>query len=123
MPPLPGSPVLDMGGPPDIATDQRGFPRMAGFATDVGAVEGVHLTSSIGSLTNVTALASGAIQFSFNTQTDANVQVWAGTNITQQFSTWTPIGWATENPSGHYQFIDWQAGASYPARFYRTTSQ
>jgi hypothetical protein len=122
MPPLPGSPVVDMGGPPDIATDQRGFPRVAGFATDVGAVEGVYVTGNLGKLTSVAILPGGAAQLSFSAPTDANIQVWAGTNIAQPLSTWVPIGWATEDSPGHYQFIDWQGEANYPERFYRAMS-
>ncbi|MES2923805.1 MAG: right-handed parallel beta-helix repeat-containing protein [Verrucomicrobiota bacterium] len=37
MPPLPGSPAIDAGGPTSLATDQRGFPRIA--APDIGAAE------------------------------------------------------------------------------------
>ncbi|HRJ10324.1 MAG TPA: choice-of-anchor Q domain-containing protein, partial [Prosthecobacter sp.] len=41
MPPLPGSPAIDAGGAAASAfpTDQRGFPRVAGAAVDIGAVE------------------------------------------------------------------------------------
>ena len=39
MPPLPGSPAIDAGGSTTEATDQRGFPRVAGAAVDIGAVE------------------------------------------------------------------------------------
>ena len=39
MPPLPGSPAINAGGPTTFATDQRGFPRVFGPAPDLGAVE------------------------------------------------------------------------------------
>ncbi len=37
MPPLPGSPAIDAGGPTTLATDQRGFPRLS--TPDIGAAE------------------------------------------------------------------------------------
>jgi len=39
MPPLPGSPAIDAGGPTTFATDQRGLARIVGSAADIGAVE------------------------------------------------------------------------------------
>jgi fibronectin-binding autotransporter adhesin len=39
MPPLPGSPAIDAGAATTLTTDQRGFPRVAGPAVDIGAVE------------------------------------------------------------------------------------
>ncbi len=39
MPPLPGSPAIDAGGPTALTTDQRGFPRLSGAQVDIGAVE------------------------------------------------------------------------------------
>ena len=51
MPPLPGSPAIDAGNSVTyfLTTDQRGFPRVAGSAVDIGAVElqGVSDTESI----------------------------------------------------------------------------
>jgi hypothetical protein len=39
MPPLPGSPAIDVGAATTLTTDQRGFPRIVGPAVDIGAVE------------------------------------------------------------------------------------
>jgi len=39
MPPLPGSPAIDVGGATTLTTDQRGFARVVGSAVDIGAVE------------------------------------------------------------------------------------
>ena len=39
MPPLPGSRAIGMSGGSSFSTDQRGFPRRVGLATDLGAVE------------------------------------------------------------------------------------
>jgi hypothetical protein len=35
MPPLPGSPVIDAGGPTSLTTDQRGLPRPVGTAAEI----------------------------------------------------------------------------------------
>ena len=39
MPPLPESPAINAGGSTALLTDQRGFPRVVGAASDIGAVE------------------------------------------------------------------------------------
>jgi sugar lactone lactonase YvrE len=39
MPPLPESPAINAGGSTALITDQRGFPRAVGAASDIGAVE------------------------------------------------------------------------------------
>ncbi len=55
--PRPGSPLLDAGSnPAGLTTDQRGFPRAVGTATDIGAVEGVSPTpTAVSTLRDVTA--------------------------------------------------------------------
>jgi hypothetical protein len=125
MPPLPGSPLIDAGGVTALATDQRGFPRSAGLAPDIGSVEGVHLVSNAGKLSSAMRLGDGSIQIAFTNFTDANLQVLAATTVIQPVSDWTPIGFATETPpgSGRYQFTDPQAAVNYPQRFYRLESQ
>jgi len=47
MPPLPGSPVIDAGGPTSLTTDQRGLPRPVGTAADIGAVESQICSGSV----------------------------------------------------------------------------
>jgi len=123
MPPLHGSPAIDLGAPSAFATDQRGYPRLAGLATDIGAVEGIYVAAGPGELTNMTRLADGSFKFSFTNLTDGNFPVLATTNVTQPFSNWTRAGFATESPvgSGNFSFTD--AGAtSNPQRYYRVTS-
>jgi hypothetical protein len=124
MPPLPGSPLIDAGGVTTLATDQRGYPRTAGLAPDIGAVEGIYNAAGPGKLTRPTRLGDGSIQFGFTNFTGANLPVLAATNLTQPFSTWTHIGFATETPagSGLYQFTDPQAAGIFPQRFYRVRS-
>ena len=39
MPPRPGSPAIDAAGATTLSFDQRGFPRVVGYAPDIGAVE------------------------------------------------------------------------------------
>jgi hypothetical protein len=123
MPPLPGSPVINAGNDgiaASFATDERGYPRIAGARVDLGAAEGVYITTSIGKLTNVTVLSDGSIQFAFTNITDANLPVLATTNLALPLSEWTQIGFATNDPAGsaHYQFTDPQATVNDPQRFY-----
>jgi hypothetical protein len=122
MPPLPGSPAIDAGGPPDTATDQRGYPRLLGLATDAGAAEGVYNTNSE-TLTGVKQLGNGSVQLSFTNSTDENFSVLAAANVSNALNTWTQIGSAVENPvgSGRFQYID-SGAINYPQRFYRVLS-
>ena len=47
MPPGPGSPAIDSGADNFLATDQRGLPRIAGVAVDIGAVESGHAVPTV----------------------------------------------------------------------------
>ncbi len=123
MPPLPGSPAIDGGNDSDsggLATDQRGFPRIAGAHVDLGAVEGVTTPASQVTLTNTARLGDGSVRFSFTNHSDIPFSVLAGTNIASPMNLWTNLGSALETSagSGQYQFTDPQA-ANYPQRFYR----
>ncbi len=122
MPPLPGSAAIDAGAPTTLTTDQRGYPRLAGLAPDIGAVEGIYVAAGPGNLTLTNAGSS--IGFSFSNLTDASFRVFATTNLSQPASTWTQIGFTTETPagSGLYQFTDPQADTAFTHRFYRVKS-
>ena len=126
MPPLPGSPAIDAGDDSEatlLPNDQRGYPRLAGAHVDIGAVEGIYNAAGPGTVTNVTRLGNGSIQFGFTNLADANFPVLASTNLNLPLSSWTRIGFATNNPagSGNYQFTDPKA-TNYPQRFYRIRS-
>lgn len=120
MPPLPGSPVIDSGGPTMLTTDQRGFPRPLGLAPDIGAVEGVYNAAGPGKITSVTQGGNGSLQLGFTNYSDMAFTVLASTNLNLPMNTWSNIGFAFESPlgSGHYQFTDMQA-TNNPLRFYR----
>ena len=121
MPPLPGSPAINACFSGTIfATDQRGLPRIVGLFADIGAVEGVYNAAGPGSLTAVTRLNDGSIQFAFTNYTDTSFTVLAGTNLAMPLNTWSNLGPVAESPvgSGHFQFTDPQA-TNYPQRFYR----
>jgi hypothetical protein len=125
MPPLPGSPLVQAGGPPDTATDQRGYPRLLELATDIGAVEGIDNGTVPGLITSVSRLGDGSIELVYTNYTDENFVVLAGTNATEPMSNWVQIGFTTESPlgSGLYQFTDPQAATLYPHRYYRVSNR
>jgi hypothetical protein len=119
MPPEPGSPAIDAGLDSvtnSLATDQRGFPRLAGPHVDIGAVEGIFNPAF--PITGVTQLGHGAFQFSFNNLSGPSYRVLATTNLSAPFNTWSSLGTAVEAPAGLFQFTDPQA-TNYPQRFYR----
>ncbi|MCX6928863.1 MAG: hypothetical protein NT154_37485 [Verrucomicrobia bacterium] len=121
MPPLPGSPAIDAcTNGTSFATDQRGFPRVAGRFADVGAVEGVYNPASPGTLAQATRLANGSLQLGFTNISDMTFTVLASTNVTLPLDLWSNVGFSMEAPagSGQYQFTDPQATNS-PQRFYR----
>jgi len=127
MPPLSGSPAIDAGGIPDLATDQRGYPRISGRRVDIGAVE-VQVAASpfeLGSAAYTGSVSSGnaALQIAFTNAPGGSFTVFASTNLTQPLHTWQNLGAAAEIPlgSGHFQFIDTQA-INYPQRFYKVRS-
>jgi hypothetical protein len=123
MPPLPGSPAIDAGAATTLTTDQRGYPRVAGAAVDIGAVEGVYEANYAGPgpLKHVTRLGNGSFQFSFTNYTDMSLTVEASTNLSLPFAQWSNVGTPVESPAGTFTFTDPQATNS-PQRFYRVSS-
>jgi hypothetical protein len=79
MPPLAGSPAIDAGGTTTLTVDQRGFPRVVGGVTDIGAVEilPANLVTSaanagLGSLRQVVQDAPAGATVTFDTALDAS---------------------------------------------------
>src|SRR5262249_43712260 len=66
--PLPGSPLRDMGSnPSNQSFDQRGGPRLAGAAVDIGSIESVDATPIV-RVTAADVLTSGATSNTFTIQ-------------------------------------------------------
>jgi hypothetical protein len=123
MPPLPGSPAIDAAVASSFTTDQRGYPRPASAAADIGAVEGIYNAAGPGNITSISRLGNGSVRINFTNLADASFPVFATTNISEPSSNWTQIGFATESPagSGQFPFTDTRAPNS-PRRFYRVRS-
>jgi hypothetical protein len=114
MPPLSGSPALDAGDDSvtnSLATDQRGFPRLAGAHVDIGAVE-----SQVVSEGNAPTL-----KLTFTSNPDTDFTVLATTNVALPADQWNILGPATQNAPGQYQFTDIFV-PEHPQRFYQVTS-
>jgi hypothetical protein len=124
MPPLPGSPAIDgCTNGTTFATDQRGYPRIAGAYADIGAVEGVYNSAGPGKLKNVARLGNGEVSFTLTNYSDMSFTVLASTNLALPFSQWSNLGTALESPlgSGQYPFTDLQA-TNYSRRYYTVES-
>ena len=127
MPPLPGSPALNVGSDAaaaNFSTDQRGngFPRLVGAHVDIGAVEmQIVLAGSPPVLTGLTKLPNGSFQFNFTNTPGASLTVWGSTNVALPFAQWSNLGAPVESPAGTFQFTDPQAAIN-AQRFYRVTS-
>jgi predicted outer membrane repeat protein len=125
MPPLPGSPAIDTGDAINAAaftTDQRGYPRIADGAPDIGAVEGVYVATGPGIVSST--IGSGFFVVNFTNFTGANFPVATSTSLAVPTSNWTQIGYATESPtgSGQFQFTDLEALTNSIQRYYRVKS-
>jgi PQQ enzyme repeat len=72
-------------------------------------------------LTNLTALPDGGIQFSFVSLPGALFNVFSTTNLMIPFADWTWLGEPMELSPGQFQFID-AATANQPERYYRVRS-
>lgn len=115
MPPEFGSPVIDAGTDWVTnlwATDERGFPRLAGAHVDVGAVEAQNAPANNRPiLRNVFyfpggVLLSGTFRFSFTNAADADFTVLTSTNLVQPPAQWTILGNASQVFfPGEYEFI------------------
>jgi hypothetical protein len=124
MPPLPGSPAIDgCTNGTTFTTDQRGYPRSAGLAPDIGAVEGVYNPAGPGKLKNVAKLGNGSVSFTLTNYSDMSFTVLASTNVALPFSQWSNLGTTVESPpgSGQYPFTDLHA-TNYSQRYYRVAS-
>jgi hypothetical protein len=119
VPLLPGSPAIDGGFATAVATDQRGYSRPLGSASDIGAVEGVFNPAGPGHFTGVKKLGNGTLQFGFTNYSGMTHRVFASTNLAAPMNAWSNIGVAVESPvgSGQFQFTD--AQATNRTRFYR----
>jgi hypothetical protein len=120
MPPLPGSPAIDVATNGTIFfTDQRRLPRIVGAFADLGAVEGVFNQNY--PLVNVTQLGSGNVQFAFTNLSGPSYRVLASTNVAAPLNMWSNLGAPLESPAGTFTFTDLGA-TNYPSRFYRVTT-
>jgi hypothetical protein len=82
MPPLPGSPTIDAAAASSFSTDQRGFPRVLGAASDLGAVEGIFNPAGPGALSNVILLNTAALHFGFTNYEGMTQTILTTTNLT-----------------------------------------
>lgn len=125
--PQSGSPAIDAGvttAAAGLLTDQRGLPRNAGSAVDIGAVELQLITSgTLPRPVNLTRLGNGTFQIHFASLTGASFRVVASTNLALPLAEWAILGFATESPagSGQFQFTDSEA-PNFPQRFYSVKS-
>lgn len=114
MPPLASSPAIDAGDDSvtnSLATDQRGFPRLAGAHVDIGAVE-----RQVVSATNAPVL-----KLTFTSSPDTDFTMRAATNVALPAGQWDILGPPTQDSPGQYQFTDLFA-PDYPQRFYQVIS-
>jgi len=127
MPPLRGSPAIDGGSAAAEAAegftvDQRGYPRVSGTRVDIGAVE-VQIADAPFSITELPSLENGLFQFDLPNLVGGSFTVFATTNLTLPFNTWSNLGPVLETPpgSGVFQFTDTHA-TNFSRRFYRVSS-
>jgi predicted outer membrane repeat protein len=146
MPPEFGSPVIDAGS--DwvtnlLATDQRGFPRLAGAHVDIGAVEAQTAPANDRPVLQTARIYPNGIPgflpgvffgFSFTNAPDVDFTVLTSTNLTLPLAQWTALGNAApDSLPGQYEFFDQLhatgsgvgtnfAAAFNPRQFYRVVS-
>jgi hypothetical protein len=100
-----------------------------GYATLTMFVNGIPSVSKIVLVTTArpfklmdpARLTGGAFQFSFTNTPGDIFSVYATTNLTFPFISWTFLGAVTDSPPGQFHFTDLQA-TNYPRRFYRASS-
>jgi hypothetical protein len=114
MVPLSTSPARDAGTATTLRYDQRGLPRVAGSAPDIGAVEiDFSNLAAEGAFLRATPMASGAIEIRFP-NAPGNL------SASEDLALWTLLGPGIETPPGShiFRFEDKEAPA-HPRRFYR----
>jgi len=131
MPPLAGSPAIDSGddsAASQFATDQRGFPRVAGAHVDIGAVEAQTAPADnppvLGNITlsgGGGGSGTGTFLFTFTNAPDADFTVLTSTNVALPLAIWTVLGEVMQPAPGQYEFTDPQATTN-AMRFYRVIS-
>jgi predicted outer membrane repeat protein len=130
MPPLFGSPAIDMGDNTttnSLATDQRGYPRLSGSQVDMGAVEAQYAPANSPPLLKNAEWSIGggiggenAFLFTFTNAANVDFSALGATSLAQPV-TWTALGEANQTSSGQYQFTD-TPPTNAPARYYRIVS-
>lgn len=124
MPPEFRSPVIDAG--TDwvtnvLASDQRGFSRLAGAHVDIGAVEAQ--TAPAGDrpvLKKPLWSSDGTVVLTFTNAENADFSVLMSTSLALPLSQWTVLGQAFQYCPGGFQFDD--STATNRARFYEVVS-
>ncbi|HXC36057.1 MAG TPA: choice-of-anchor Q domain-containing protein [Candidatus Acidoferrales bacterium] len=126
--PMLGSPVIDAG--TDwvtnfLATDQRGFPRLAGAHVDIGAVEAQTAPANNRPDLRISVYIFGtnynslnSFRLSFANVPNADFTVYSSTNLTFPMAKWTELGNAPGS-GGRFQFL---TPANNPAQFFRVVS-
>jgi len=125
MPPLPGSSLVNAGNDTvagNFATDQRGFPRLAGVHVDIGAVEVQSPAINPPVMKNVAHSAAGGsnFQLTFTNTLNSDFTVLTSTNMAWPLANWTVLGEVMQTTPGQYQFTDPQT--TNAQRFYRIVS-
>jgi hypothetical protein len=72
-------------------------------------------------ITRPTRLANKTFQLGFTNLAGSTNEIFASTNAATPFTNWAPLGTATENPAGTFNFID-STSTNFRQRFYRVRS-
>jgi hypothetical protein len=135
-----GSPVIDAG--TDwvtnfLATDQRGYPRLAGAHVDIGAVEAQTAPANNPPVLRNAAYvrgpsnSPGSFQFAFTNATYADFTVLTSTNLALPFAQWTVLGNVPRSIfPGQYEYVEPAPAVPFgatnivytPQQFYRVVS-
>jgi len=105
VPLLPGSPAIDAAGATTLATDQRGFPRVAGSAPDIGAIEFGSVLPAPPRLTSVLRKPDGSVELKFEADPTLKFTVVATSDLTARPEDWSPLGVA-EHQGSAFLFTD-----------------
>lgn len=123
---LPESPAIDAGAASEdspVSIDQRGFPRRAGHAVDVGAFEFQPAVTPL-RIESISAAGPGAIRLEFTNSPGGTFTVWTTTNATAPAAQWSRVGTARPAPGapGRFQLLDTNA-TNEVRRFYQLRSR